>query len=353
MPIKSLQHSTRAPLPRLGKLHKGGPRIGSGLGKDLEFFRFTAERGNTDVEAAFRNAYGLEPAMLRVFLPYADLEANLACWKEQWGTGGRLLHRCDGETCVKWLAEDGHYVVDPLMAQQKPCPCRDQPLGSNCCREVGRLQVILPELWEAGYVGVVTLETHSVHDIVHMDSVLRHTLARSANPQAGLLGIEFVVRRQPERISRPRTGSGPAMTTKWLVHIEPTSEWLLAQLEQARQAQLGGRYRDGTPAESSPADAGAAPKSADGAVGTGPEWPGDASDGQPESSRPPAPAAEAAAWVHDRARVGELIALAREQHLDRDGLLAALGVNRLGEITYAFEEAGARVRQGRLDREAA
>jgi len=347
MPIKGLQHSARAPLPRLGKLHKGGPRSGSGLGEDLKYFRFSAEGGDAGVEAAFREAYGPEPSMLRVYLPYADLDSNLACWKEHWGAGGRLLHRCDGETCVKWLGEDGRYIVDPQMMQHRPCPCLDQPRAANRCREVGRLQVILPELWEAGYVGVVTLETHSVHDIVHIDSVLRHTLERSANPQAGLLGIEFVLRRQAERIRRPSTASGSAMTTKWLVHIEPTSEWLLAQLEQARQAQLGRRFRaegqDGATQGEPPTDEEAAPEGAVTSASTASDAPAGLASSQADTL--PAAAVASAAWVRDRARVSELVALARAQRLDRNALLTALGVQRLGEITYSFDEAGERVRR--------
>ena len=117
MPIKSLQNATAPALPRLGKLRKGGQKPARGLGQDLTYFRFTAEDGNPEVEAAFREIYGDEPAMLRVYLPYADVASNFESWMEQWGGGERLLHRCDGEYCVKWLGEDGRYVFEHLALQ--------------------------------------------------------------------------------------------------------------------------------------------------------------------------------------------------------------------------------------------
>ncbi len=336
MPIKSLQNAAGAPFPRIGKLHKGGQRSGGALGQDLTHFRFSAQGDGKAVEEAFTALYGSEPAMLRVYLPYDDVASNFSCWMEQWGAGGRLIHRCDGEYCVKWLGDDGHYVHDPDMTMRRPCPFAEERQAPNRCREVGRLDVILPELWEAGHAGVVTLETHSVHDIVHIDAVLRHALEHSVSPRAGLRGIEFALRRQPQRISRPGA-KGPAMTTKWLVKIEPAAEWLLAQLQLAREAQLGGRFRPAHPAIEGGAPAGQE---------TGPS-----ADERPEPASP-GPIAEAgeaapatAPWVHDRDLVHTLVALGRDLRLSKIAFLEALGVSRLGEIAYGYEEALERVRR--------
>jgi hypothetical protein len=375
MPIKSLQNATGPALPRLGKLRKGGQKPARGLGQDLTYFRFTAEDGNTEVEAAFREIYGDEPAMLRVYLPYADVASNFGSWMEQWGGGERLIHRCDGEYCVKWLGDDGRYVFDPEMRLRRPCPFKDNPTDRNRCREVGRLQVILPELWEAGYVGLVTLETHSINDIVHIESVLRQTSERSMNQEVGLRGIEFVLRRKPVRISRPGGANGPATTTKWLVKIEPTSEWLLAQLELARQEQMGALYRRGavaevvdeTPeeeegepeeAEAPPEGEAAAPAEAEALVPEAQEeraaaraptrssrrrqWPA-GEDAARAGTEEAAAVPPAASWLEERSKVNELMALAKSRRLNKDTLLAALGVRRLGEISYGFEEAKERV----------
>lgn len=341
MPIKSLQNSSRPALPRLGKLRKGGKKPARGLGRDLNHFRFTADGEDAELERVFHEIYGEEPDTLRVYLPYADVESNFGAWMEAWAGGERLLHRCDGEYCVKWLGDDGRYVYDPEMAHQHPCPFGDNPDAPNRCREVGRLQIILPGLWEAGYVGLVMLETHSVNDIVHIDSVLRQTLERSMSPETGLRGIEFILRRKAERIHRPAPDGGRIPTTKWLVKIEPTPEWLLAQLEIARRRQMG-LLAEGTAVarpQPTPAEAAAAVSEAlqeEHGLEAG-------SDVGPAREPAEGTPAEAAAWLSDRARVDEVLGLAKRERLSRDEVLRALGVGRLGEITYGFDEARSRI----------
>jgi hypothetical protein len=228
MPIKRLQGAGRRGLPRLGKLRKGGEKSERGFGPDLTHFRFTSEK--PEIAAAFAAAYGQTPTMLRVYLPYDTPERNFSAWQEAWGNG-RLKHRCDGEYCVKWLADGGGYVVDYDMAERRPCP--------GGCREVGRLEVILPELLHAGFTGVVTLETHSINDIIHIEQVLYETYERAARNGNTLSGVEFTLRRVAEMISTPNGKGGRRQAEKWLVHLEPTAEWLAAQLEIAKSAALG------------------------------------------------------------------------------------------------------------------
>lgn len=228
MPIKRLSTTGRAAFPRIGKLRKGGEKGAKGFGADLTYFRFTADKGYEDAAAVFAEIYGDQPQALRVYLPYAEPRRNFDAWQEQWGRGETLIHRCDGETCVKWL-EDGKPVTDYEMKQRHPCP--------GGCKPVGRLEVILPEMWESGYMGLVTMETHSVNDIAHIEAVLAEMYERSDHDK-GLQGIAFVLRRKEERIKRA-TETGMQTMTKWLVKIEPEPEWMLAQLDVARREQLG------------------------------------------------------------------------------------------------------------------
>ena len=228
MPIKRLSTTGRAAFPRIGKLRKGGEKGAKGFGADLTYFRFTADKGYEDAAAVFAEIYGDQPQALRVYLPYAEPRRNFDAWQEQWGRGETLIHRCDGETCVKWL-EDGKPVTDYEMKQRHSCP--------GGCKPVGRLEVILPEMWESGYMGLVTMETHSVNDIAHIEAVLAEMYERSDHDK-GLQGIAFVLRRKEERIKRA-TETGMQTMTKWLVKIEPEPEWMLAQLDVARREQLG------------------------------------------------------------------------------------------------------------------
>jgi hypothetical protein len=238
MPIKGLTDTVVPAFPRLGKLRKGGEkqqkRRSDGstyetYGKDLPYFRFTSDRA--DVAAAFTRAYGEQPATLQVYLPYQRIEDNFSTWKEQWKSGG-MVHRCDGVTMTIWQ-ENGKYVQGA-----KPCPWKDNPDHKDACKEIGRLTVILPELWKAGYVGYVTMETHSLHDIMNIQAALMATMeARGDNPM-GLRGIEFTLRKSLEPVSTPRDGNR-VTEQKYLVRLEPMATWASLQLQAAQQVAMG------------------------------------------------------------------------------------------------------------------
>jgi len=232
MPIKGL--TVRPAFPTLGKLRKGGPKTQANRpGPDLEYFRFTSD--DPQIEAAFYAAYPPEPKSINVFLPNKSVDDNWACWQEHWVAGG-LMHRCDGETCVVWQTESGEYrAVDDLAGLEV------LPLCPGGCAPVGRLQVILPELLQAGYVGYVTVETHSKHDIMSIQACLEDA-ARKGNGY-GLTGIEFRLYRVEQKISTPMINKQTGVVkrvrrAKWLVKLAPTARWVQAQLAQAEHLQL-------------------------------------------------------------------------------------------------------------------
>jgi len=224
MPIVGLTDKIAPQLPVIGKLRKGGERGPRRPGADLTYFRFTSDR--PEVVAAFRERIGSKPQILRVYLPYADLESNFSTWKEEWVAGG-LVHRCDGKNMVLWRTADGQYAEAPL-GQGPQCP--------GGCSPVGRLSLVIPELWQTGYVGLVTLETHSINDILLISRSLQAVLdARAGNP-LGLRGIVFTLRRQPRMISTPSGNGQRVRREKWLVCIEPDPQWVQLQIEAARAA---------------------------------------------------------------------------------------------------------------------
>jgi len=225
MTIKGLTDDVTPRFPRLGKLRKGGEKTSTGFGPDLNHFRFTSER--PDVAEAFIEAYGEAPAMLPVFLPYATPQECFQSWKEKWAAGG-MQHRCDGVTCEIWLGQDGKYHRDP-----KPCP--------GGCEEVGRLELILPHLWLAGFVGFVTLETHSINDILAISQSLGLAYLLRQNGNLDLRGMEFTLRRVPEKISVPGFGNNQGKrqrVEKWMVKIEPATSWVMLEAPQAIGLQL-------------------------------------------------------------------------------------------------------------------
>lgn len=212
--IKRLQRE--AQFPNIGKLRKGGvkPENGKAPGKDLTYFRFDTD--DRRAETMFHAVYGEQPSQINVYLPLQTAAQNFTCWQEAYVAGG-LTHRCDGETCIIWL--DGtKYRTDPI-----PCP--------GGCKEVGRLMVIIPELQRFAYV---TVETHSVHDIIR----LQENLQAVEFLRGDLRGIPFILKRTPVEISTPTLDGKRARREKWLLSIEVDPAWAALQLESMHRAAL-------------------------------------------------------------------------------------------------------------------
>jgi hypothetical protein len=204
----------------LGKLKKGAPK--SSRPQDLDYFRFDAP--NADVLQAFIAAYGNEPDRLEIYLPYATMEENFTSWREAYGQNGLCKIRCDGDYWTDWIEGARHYHG------HKQCvfDCKDTENKCPGCalKPVGRLTIILPQLWHAGYIGLVTLETHSWNDIA--------TIAGKLVQWEPLQGKAFVIWREDTRIGAPINGKRAAIE-KSLIKIERTDEELLLDFQAARR----------------------------------------------------------------------------------------------------------------------
>ncbi len=240
MPIKGLTDRHKPAFPELGQLRKGAQKPERGPGKDLDHFRFTSEQ--TEVGRAFHDAYGDQPKMLTVYLPYKKPEENFEAWKEAY-KASQLLHRCDGENMVLWYGEDGKYHTEP-----KKC--------TGECKATGRLKVILPELIKAGHIGFVTVLTTSLHDIMSLQSSLE--AAAEVSP-AGLSGVPMLLWRQPEKISTPVAPGSKERRRKSmsLLKLAPATRWVQAQLAAAESrafAMLEGPKANGYQEPEEPVD---------------------------------------------------------------------------------------------------
>lgn len=222
MPIIGLTDQIQPKYPRLGKLRKGGerPANGNAPGPDLDHFRFVSE--NEEIVAAFVEAYGETPRLINVYLPHATPAEAFPTWAEVWGATG-LVHRCDGKNMTIWL-EEGKYIRGSK-------PCMGGHKDNDYLKDaVGRLDVVIPELVMAGYVGYVTLETHGKHDMLGILSTLQ---AVSDEGRRDLRGIPFVLRRVQESVSTPGFGKQAgkrSRVNKWLVKLEPASTWVQIQM---------------------------------------------------------------------------------------------------------------------------
>lgn len=247
MPIRGLstREDAKPSFPNIGKLRKGGPKRQNRPGVDLDHFRFTSD--DPDIVAAFTAAYGEKPATLPIFLLHETMEDCFSSWREEYGQNRLCRLRCDGQFWTKWVDESTVHTGERECDRQ----CRDTEQHCPDCPAayVGRLEVILRELWEAAFIGVVTMETHSINDIGDISSVLVQ------NEPLG--GKEFLLKRVERRIGVPNKKTKKRMAvTKWLVSLELTRDWVLRELDAAkyrRIAELNGELSAALPATTEPA----------------------------------------------------------------------------------------------------
>lgn len=216
MAIKGLT-DTGASFPRIGKLRKGDVKPVKGPGKDLPYFRFDT----TDQKAAndFAAAYGDQPTDINILFPHPTIDRNFQTAMEAYGSGG-IERRCDREF-ISGQRSNGRFVY-----------CRSECVYPACqCKEVGRLQVIIPELNRFAYV---TAETHSVNDIVNLTQQLQAiemTFGR-------LNGVPLVLRRRPEQVSVPLKDGKRARKEMYMLSVEVSPQWAELQLEAQKVAAL-------------------------------------------------------------------------------------------------------------------
>lgn len=224
-------------LPCIGKLFKGAPKETrkrdngaeyQTFGKELDYWRFESDQKH--VAEAFFEAFGAAPRDLPVYLPFRLPEENFQAWREAYTAGG-LDHRCDGESCTVWLDKrTGRYSNESI-----PCPTlkmSESDAKRNGCKDVGRLQVIIPQLNELGFV---TMETHSVNDILFLIQCL--PAYASLQPKDGLRNIPMILSRFQAEISTPREGKR-VRVKKWLVSLRPWPDWSRQYLATRQKEML-------------------------------------------------------------------------------------------------------------------
>jgi hypothetical protein len=233
MPIISLT-TRQARFPFLGKIRKGGekkenPKKPGTLisGDDLEYFRIDSDIQG--INEKFTSIYGKEPKQLDCLLPFPYTDQVFPCWMEDWGATG-LVSRCDEE-------KQHIYQQAGKMIATNPIPCKRQqnPDGSysGCkCKQVGRLQVVLPKLGELGYFEV---ETHSKWDIIG----LTEQLLAIETSAGSLIGIPFLLERGSRELSYPLPDGKRGRKTFSLlsIRVHPNSASQVLQIIETKAFQ--------------------------------------------------------------------------------------------------------------------
>ena len=233
MPIKSLT-TRQARFPLLGKIRKGGEkkenpkRPGTLIsGDDLEYFRIDSDIQG--INEKFTAIYGKEPKQLDCLLPFPYTDQVFPCWMEEWGATG-LVSRCDEERQVIYQQAGKMIATNPI-----PCKRQQNPDGSysGCkCKQVGRLQIVLPKLGELGYFEV---ETHSKWDIVGITEQLL-AIETSAG---SLIGIPFLLERGSRELSYPLPDGKRGRKTFSLlsIRVHPNSASQVLQIIETKAFQ--------------------------------------------------------------------------------------------------------------------
>jgi hypothetical protein len=207
MPILGItqQRAGGTGLPRIAKVHKGGPKIERknaknetylSVGEDLEYFRVEFAEGYEFLSADFAQMYGAEPRELPVMFNNDTVDQVLDAWYEDWDSHGTMLHRCDGAVQAVCYNKSTGYFEHNRACVTPACKCK----------KTARLELIMLGFMEAtGILGTITFETHSDQDI-------RTLYARLSSYQAmlgSLRGVPMILRRAPREIGAPKTKRNP------------------------------------------------------------------------------------------------------------------------------------------------
>ena len=95
MPIKGLTHQ-KPQFPQIGQLRKGIYDEKEERPKDLDYFRFTSDI--PEVMESFVSAYGEQPRLINVRLPYETTDENWEGWYEEYVASGLVHPDRDWET---------------------------------------------------------------------------------------------------------------------------------------------------------------------------------------------------------------------------------------------------------------
>lgn len=206
-------------LPRVMKLRKGGERPASGKapGKDLKHFRADFAPEYAHLQPLWEKMYGTEPDTLHgVMLLGSTAEDAFPNWMEKYSASTMLI-RCDGENQVR------HYDPDTNKHSDDPIPCMsggdlDNP---QCgCKQRGTLTIVLPRFMVASKVlGTITVQTHSVYDIINIYNCLKDI----ERIYGTLQGLNFVLGRQEREVTVTIDGQ-KSKQVKSLLYINVDAE---------------------------------------------------------------------------------------------------------------------------------
>jgi len=186
-----LQGFYRMRLVRLGKIRLGEKAISASSNRE-----YPKDLGHFVVPPEVEAVTGPNPTSLKIMLPSSDWEQTCPTRLEKWvkwGEERRLMCKGDGATAIcrdenmNWQDED------------QPCPYKACPefMAGNCT-EIGRLNVILPDV---NLLGVYTIDTGSFYGLNQVHDAFASAVMLLEN----LIGNPDLITRAECTLSREMT----------------------------------------------------------------------------------------------------------------------------------------------------
>lgn len=211
--------SERTQLPRCGKVRLGERRQkGQGPGavqypSDLSYFRFddtVCDRWPKILEAYANPDGAMEPRELDIMLPVEDETEVFPQSLRYYGRSRGLRCIGNGQEALRFVCEkcrtmDCACPAPAMVRMPQPCKCALYDEGK--CKDSASLMFLLPRVtWE----GCWQLDTHSYHNIVHLNSALKFI--------RGILGRISVVPLKLRRVPVELTHQGKKRV-HWLLSL--------------------------------------------------------------------------------------------------------------------------------------
>lgn len=246
MPIKGLTDK-QAMFPKVGKLFKGSKKKKNAAGKEIQGDDLSVFRFETDIPSfkkAFNKLYenadcvtikdsegNIMPREIECVLFGVNEQDVFDGYMEEWD-GSKLIRRCNGEKIIQFY--------DTAKGKQSfvPKDCLME-CGQCKCKPGGKLKVYIPGLIKnAGAMGYVLVETHSINDVISLSQSVK-----AIQDMVGHLnGVPVILYRVEESVSTPdyKEKGKRVRRKKWLVKLRLHNQWVMDKVEQGL---VGGEAR--------------------------------------------------------------------------------------------------------------
>lgn len=243
MAIKRYSPTERsARVQPIGKIFKGAAKVDPKRpGSNLDYFRFVPHGTMSDrLQEIWDQFYGDKPKEIQIFFKHDNIDHLIDDWYSEFGTGGLLKTKCDGETITEWRDDRGAYHLD----KPKPCRAPNSPSGCDKCKASALIKFGVPEFRYMGYSGNFELSTTSINDIVFLKTQLQEIAAELALVGVSIKYAPLILSRSPRMITKTYEGKSTRGEENLLyLSISPQYQMEIDRaITGAKYAEIGASY---------------------------------------------------------------------------------------------------------------